>query len=143
MGAPPRRVLVFALSLAWGEIPQLPPLATGWDKASLTGFLLRIPGSGRNVAQSPIPLRSHAMHLALFLQQNNVDQAQIMRIAYALMAIMPILFIVCMAIVIVPFWFICKKAGFSPWLSLLNIVPFGAMILWYVLAFAEWKVVPA
>ena len=83
------------------------------------------------------------MHLALFLQQNNVDQAQIMRIAYALMAIMPILFIVCMAIVIVPFWFICKKAGFSPWLSLLNIVPFGAMILWYVLAFAEWKVVPA
>ncbi len=23
--------------------------------------------------------------------------------------------------VIVPFWFICKKAGFSPWLSLLNI----------------------
>jgi ABC-type transport system involved in cytochrome c biogenesis permease subunit len=83
------------------------------------------------------------MHLALFLQQPNVDQAQIMRIAYALMAIMPILFIVGMAIVIVPFWFICKKAGFSPWLSLLNIVPFGAMILWYVLAFSEWKVVPA
>ena len=83
------------------------------------------------------------MHFALFLQQNNVDQAQIMRMAYALMAIMPILFIVGMAIVIVPFWFICKKAGFSPWLSLLNIVPFGAPILWYVLAFAEWKVIPA
>jgi hypothetical protein len=48
-----------------------------------------------------------------------------------------------MAVVIVPFWFICKKAGFSPWLSLLNIVPMGGIVLWYVLAFSEWKVVPA
>ena len=48
----------------------------------------------------------------------------------------------CLAIIIVPFWFICKKAGFSPWLSLLNIVPLGNLILIYVLAFAEWKVVP-
>ena len=47
-----------------------------------------------------------------------------------------------MAIVILPFWFICKKAGFSPWLALLNIIPFGNLILIYVLAFAEWKVVP-
>ena len=83
------------------------------------------------------------MHLALFLQQNpQIDQAQIQRIALAVMAIMPILFIVGMAVIIVPFWFICKKAGFSPWLSLLNIVPFGSLILWYVLAFSDWKVIP-
>ena len=44
--------------------------------------------------------------------------------------------------VVIPFWFICKKAGFSPWLSLLNIIPLGNLILIYVLAFAEWKVVP-
>ncbi len=45
----------------------------------------------------------------------------------------------------IPFWFICKKAGFSPLLSLLNFVPFGlgTLILVYLLAFAEWKVVPA
>jgi hypothetical protein len=45
----------------------------------------------------------------------------------------------------IPFWFICKKAGFSPLLSLLNFVPFGlgTLVLLYVLAFAEWKVVPA
>jgi hypothetical protein len=43
----------------------------------------------------------------------------------------------------VPFWFICKKAGFSPWLTLLNVLPLGTIVLWYVLAFAEWKVVPA
>jgi hypothetical protein len=45
----------------------------------------------------------------------------------------------------IPFWFICKKAGFSPFLSFLNLVPFGfgTLILVYILAFAEWKVIPA
>jgi hypothetical protein len=46
---------------------------------------------------------------------------------------------------VIPFWFICKKAGFSPWLTLLNIVPFGlgTLVLVYLLAFAEWKPMPA
>ncbi len=82
------------------------------------------------------------MYLALFLQQSGPDPEQIQKMAIALMAIFPILFAVGMAIVIIPFWFICKKAGFSPWLSLLNIVPLGGIILWYVLAFSEWKVTP-
>jgi hypothetical protein len=45
----------------------------------------------------------------------------------------------------IPFWFICKKAGFSPLLSLLNFAPFGlgTLVLVYLLAFAEWKVSPA
>ncbi len=51
--------------------------------------------------------------------------------------------VVIMAIIIIPFWFILKKAGFSSWLSLINMVPFGTLILLYILAFAEWKVVPA
>jgi hypothetical protein len=44
----------------------------------------------------------------------------------------------------VPFWFICKKAGFSPFLAFLNFVPFGlgTMILLYLLAFAEWNAIP-
>jgi glycopeptide antibiotics resistance protein len=50
--------------------------------------------------------------------------------------------VVLMAIIIIPFWFILKKAGFSPWLALINIVPFGTLILLYVLAFAGWKVIP-
>jgi hypothetical protein len=55
-----------------------------------------------------------------------------------------VFFLVFMAIIILPFWFILKKAGFSPWLSLLNIIPtFGTLVLLYILAFAEWKVVPA
>ncbi|HKF49124.1 MAG TPA: hypothetical protein VKB38_17325 [Terracidiphilus sp.] len=84
------------------------------------------------------------MHdLALLLAQSQPDVAQAQKIAIAMMAIMPFIIIIGLAIVIIPFWFICKKAGFSPWLSLLNVVPFGSLILWYVLAFAEWKVVPA
>jgi intracellular septation protein A len=82
------------------------------------------------------------MHLALFLLQNTPSQADIQKMAIAIMTIMPILMIVGLAVVIIPFWFVCKKAGFSPWLSLLNIVPFGTLILIYVLAFAEWKVTP-
>lgn len=44
---------------------------------------------------------------------------------------------------VLPFWFICKKAGFSPWISLLYIVPLGGLVLDFVLAFANWKVQPA
>jgi len=54
-----------------------------------------------------------------------------------------VLILVILAVTILPFWFILKKAGFSPWLSLLNFVPLGTLILLYILAFAEWKVVPA
>ena len=83
------------------------------------------------------------MHSLALLLQNQPDAAQIQRIAIAVMTIMPILIIVGLAIIIVPFWFICKKAGFSPWLSLINIVPLGGVILCYVLAFSNWQVVPA
>jgi hypothetical protein len=82
------------------------------------------------------------MHLAFYLMQSTMDQEQAQKIALAFLAVLPVIVIVALAIVIVPFWFICKKAGFSPWLSLLNIVPFGGVILVYVLAFADWKVMP-
>jgi hypothetical protein len=83
------------------------------------------------------------MHsLALFLQQST-DSETMGRMAAAMLAIIPLAILIGIGIVIVPLWFVCKKAGFSPWLSLLVIVPFGGLILLYVLAFAEWKVVPA
>jgi heme/copper-type cytochrome/quinol oxidase subunit 4 len=50
----------------------------------------------------------------------------------AILGIYMIVFVVFLAVIIIPFWFILKKAGFSSWLSLINI-----------LAFAEWKVIPA
>jgi hypothetical protein len=81
------------------------------------------------------------MNLALFLLQEPT-QAQIQQILLGFAALLPILILVGMAIVIVPVWFICKKAGFSPWLSLLCAVPLGSFVLLYVLAFSQWKVVP-
>ena len=60
-----------------------------------------------------------------------------------MMAVMPIVFLIGAALVILPFWMIWKKAGFSPWLSILMMVPLVGVIMLYVLAFSEWKVVPA
>ena len=82
------------------------------------------------------------MLLALFLQ-NTPDPEQIQRMILTLVPVFMVMGLISVAIVVIPFWFICKKAGFSPWLSLLNIIPLGGVILWYVLAFTEWKVVPA
>ncbi len=82
------------------------------------------------------------MYLALILQQSQPDPEQVAKIMAAFIPLIGIFILIGLAIVIVPFWFICKKAGFSPWLALLNIVPAGNLILIYVLAFAEWKVVP-
>lgn len=55
----------------------------------------------------------------------------------------PILIILIFAVIaaaigLLPFWFICKKAGLSPFLSLLMLVPLGALVLPWVLAFIEW-----
>jgi hypothetical protein len=63
--------------------------------------------------------------------------------AVTILTLIPILIVVGLALVIVPFWFILKKAGFSPWLSLINIIPLGTLVLLYVVAFAEWSVIPA
>jgi hypothetical protein len=81
-------------------------------------------------------------NLALILQAGP-DPAAIQHMALAILAILPVIILVCLAIVVIPFWFICKKAGFSPWLSLLNVIPLGGLVLIYVLAFSDWQVLPA
>lgn len=43
------------------------------------------------------------------------------------------------AIVLVPFWKIFSKAGFSGWLSLLMLVPLVNLIVLYVIAFSNWS----
>ena len=83
------------------------------------------------------------MQFLATLLQDQPNSQQIVQILGALLAFYAIIILVILAAVIVPTWFICKKAGFSPWLSFLNVVPLGGLILLYILAFAEWKVVPA
>ena len=80
--------------------------------------------------------------LALILQEQP-DPAMVQRVILTMLPFVFLFILVALAIVIIPFWFICKKAGFSPWLSLLNIIPLRNLILIYVLAFSDWRVVPA
>ncbi len=82
------------------------------------------------------------MHFLAFVLQEGFDEAAARHMVLELLALLPLFIAVGLAIVIVPYWFICKKAGFSPWLSLLNAVPLGNLVLIYVLAFAGWKVMP-
>jgi hypothetical protein len=54
----------------------------------------------------------------------------------------PLAMLVFAAVVIVPFWFIFAKAGFSRWLSLLMVVPIVNIAMLYVLAFSAWPNAP-
>lgn len=42
------------------------------------------------------------------------------------------------AIVVLPFWRICTKAGYSGWLSLLVLIPMVNVVFVYFLGFSEW-----
>ena len=46
-------------------------------------------------------------------------------------------------LLLIPYWFIFKKAGFSPFLALLMLIPLLNFIMLYYLAFARWNVIPA
>jgi hypothetical protein len=89
--------------------------------------------------------------LALFLQDVTTS-SEITRPSTALdqnprslaiaLILIAILIMIALVVTILPSWYICKKAGFSPWLSFLHILPFGTLIYLYVVAFSVWKVVP-
>jgi len=48
-----------------------------------------------------------------------------------------------LAFVLPPYWMIFKKAGFSPWLSLLTLIPLVRYIVLCIVGFSEWKTTPA
>jgi len=41
-------------------------------------------------------------------------------------------------IAVVPFWRLSERAGYSPWLSLLILIPLVNIVFIYFLAFSEW-----
>ena len=41
---------------------------------------------------------------------------------------------------LIPYWKIFGKAGFSPWLALVMIVPVANIIVLWIVAFSPWKV---
>jgi len=84
------------------------------------------------------------MHELAFFLQHQPDPEVVKRMMMLIIPIMLTIYLVVVVIVMVPCWFILKKAGFSPWLSLLCIITsLGTLVLLYVLAFSEWKVAPA
>jgi hypothetical protein len=53
-----------------------------------------------------------------------------------------LILLVVAGIILVPYWMIFKKAGYSPLFSLLVLIPLINVIVLYVFAFSQWKVVP-
>jgi hypothetical protein len=51
-------------------------------------------------------------------------------------------FILMIPVVIVPYWKIFSRAGFSGWLSLVMLIPLANLVVLYVVAFSEWKTLP-
>src|SRR4029078_526567 len=77
-------------------------------------------------------------------KRNQPNPEMIQHMIVAMMAIIPILIVIAIAVVMVPCWFILKKAGFSPCLVVLGVFPsLGTLVLLSIWAFAEWKVVPS
>ena len=50
----------------------------------------------------------------------------------------PLHLLVLAAVIIVPFWQLFSKAGYSGWLSFLMVLPLINLIALYVLAFSDW-----
>jgi hypothetical protein len=85
------------------------------------------------------------MHeLAILLLQNQPNAEFIQHMMLWIVPFVLVFMLLIIAVLMIPCWIILKKAGFTPWLALLCIVPsLGTLVLLYVLAFAQWKVVPA
>ena len=71
------------------------------------------------------------------------DPVQVQHMMLAMMPILGLFAVVAWVIIVVPFWVIFKKAGMSGPLSLLMILPLVNLVMLYVLAFSQWKVMPA
>ena len=55
-----------------------------------------------------------------------------------ILLILVIVIIGMVCIILLPYWKIFSKAGFSPALSLLMVIPFVNIIMLYYFAFSEW-----
>ena len=55
-----------------------------------------------------------------------------------ILAIFGFVFVLALALTVLPFWMICKKAGFPGWYSLATLIPVLNILLLFFLAFADW-----
>ena len=66
-----------------------------------------------------------------------MDTTSIIRIVAGLVFVF-----IMLPVVVIPYWKIFSKAGFSGWLSLLILLPLINLIVLYIVAFSEWKTIP-
>ncbi len=76
-----------------------------------------------------------------------MDQQQAQQLAHTIMGTffpLIILFaLVVLALYIIPLWRIAEKAGLAGPIALIAIIPWvGKLVVLYVIAFSEWRVVP-
>jgi hypothetical protein len=57
---------------------------------------------------------------------------------YGMYGVGPVYMLVLGLILIIPFWQLFSKAGYSGWWSLLMVIPLANLIALYVLAFSDW-----
>ncbi|SEB65216.1 hypothetical protein [Terriglobus roseus] len=70
------------------------------------------------------------------------DPVQVQHMMLAMMPIFVLMGLIGSAVMVVPFWVIFKKAGMSGAMSLLMLFPVVNLVMLYVLAFSQWRVVP-
>jgi membrane-associated protease RseP (regulator of RpoE activity) len=71
-----------------------------------------------------------------------MDQQQISHLLPLYFGFIAVFMLIGAIVVLIPYWQIFKKAGFPPPLALLMVVPLANIIVLYVVAFSQWKVVP-
>jgi hypothetical protein len=68
--------------------------------------------------------------------------AATLHLIHVAMGILPFAIFFFAGVMIVPYWVIFKKAGFTPWLAFLMVVPLVNLVVLYVVAFSDWQRMP-
>ena len=117
-------------------------LTERWTATAKSVFLFDVQGS---VAKStfaglPWPFPSQEIYIhshSPIAKIRGMDSTTIIRIVAGLIFVF-----VMLPVVVIPYWKIFSKAGFSGWLSLLILFPLVNLIVLYIVAFSEWKTIP-
>ena len=77
---------------------------------------------------------------AVVLPQNAEAAAMGVGVAFVMiyLIMMVVWLVIMVAVVMVPLWLICKKAGISPYISLLILVPGANLAFYWILALINW-----
>jgi uncharacterized membrane protein len=80
------------------------------------------------------------MHYLAQYAQPTPDPTAVMAGLAAMSGVILIIALVSVAFTVLIYYFIFKKTGMNPWLSLLMLVPLANFVMLLILAFSEWPV---